>query len=91
MEHVKGKNKGELLLYTLSTCVWCKKTKSLLKELGVEYKYIDVDLLEGEEEEKVNAEMDGYAANVSFPLVILDGKKFCMGFEEEKLRKKFGK
>jgi glutaredoxin-like protein NrdH len=79
------------MLYTLSTCIWCKKTKALLKELGVEFSYEDVDLLEGSEEERANTEMEGYANSVSFPLIILDGKNFAMGFEEEKIRKKFGK
>jgi len=31
---VAGKNKGQILLYALSTCVWCKKTKQLLDQLG---------------------------------------------------------
>lgn len=91
MEHVKGKNAGKLMLYTLSTCIWCKKTKALLKELGVAFTYVDVDLLEGDEEDRINAEMDGYASNISYPLIILDGKKWVMGYEEEKIRKKFGK
>jgi glutaredoxin len=91
MEHVKGKNKGDILLYTLSTCIWCKKTKALLKELGVEYSYEDVDLLDEEDEDRVNAEMEGYTNNVSFPVMVVDGKLFCTGFEEDKIRKRFGK
>lgn len=91
MEHVKGKDKGKLMLYTLSTCIWCKKTKALLKELGVAFSYEDVDLLEGDDEDRVNAEIEGYTNNATFPLIILDGKKFVMGYEEEKIRKKFGK
>ena len=44
MEHIKGKNKGDVMLYTLSTCIWCKKTKALFKELGVDFKYEDLIL-----------------------------------------------
>ena len=33
--HVDGKEASKVMLYTLSTCVWCKKTKARLKELGV--------------------------------------------------------
>ena len=40
IEHVKGENKGKITLYALSTCGWCKKTKKLLDDLGVEYHYI---------------------------------------------------
>jgi len=45
MKHVEGENKGKVILYALSTCVWCKKTKRLLNQLGVDYYFIDVDLL----------------------------------------------
>ncbi len=37
VEHVPGKNVGHAMLYALSTCPWCQKTKRLLNELGVEY------------------------------------------------------
>ena len=40
---VDGKNKGKVLIYTLSTCIWCRKVKSLLKDLEVEYYYLDMD------------------------------------------------
>ena len=45
-ETVKGKNKGKVILYGLSTCIWCKKTKMLLDKIGCEYKYIYVDQLD---------------------------------------------
>ena len=31
LQHVAGKNKGHIVLYALSTCPWCGKTKKLLK------------------------------------------------------------
>jgi glutaredoxin len=91
MTHISGHNKGNIMLYTLSTCIWCKKTKALLKELGVEYTYEDVDLLEGDDEKNVDAEMNKFSPNPSFPLIIVDDKFFGTGFDEDKLRKKFGK
>lgn len=45
------------MLYALSTCVWCKKTKKLLTELGVDFSYVYVDLLKGEEQARVIAEV----------------------------------
>jgi len=30
MVHVEGKNAGQIILYALSTCGWCKKTRELL-------------------------------------------------------------
>ena len=52
IKHVPGENRGDVMLYALSTCAWCRKTKELLRKLGVEFRYIDIDLLEGEEKEK---------------------------------------
>jgi len=40
-----GKNKGHIVLYALSTCPWCRKTKKLLEDLSVEYYFGDVDLM----------------------------------------------
>ena len=45
LQHVVGKNKGHIVLYALSTCPWCRKTKKLLEDLGVEYYFGDVDLM----------------------------------------------
>ena len=44
MEHVDGKNAGNVLLFALSTCGWCGKTKELLKELGIAFDFVYVDL-----------------------------------------------
>ena len=44
MNHVEGTDKGRVVLYALSTCQWCRKVKDLLKELGIDFYYIDVDL-----------------------------------------------
>ena len=49
--HQEGDHRGKVLLFTLSTCVWCRKTKRLLEELKVAYDYIDVDLLEENEQQ----------------------------------------
>ncbi len=87
MTHVKGKNKGKVMLYALSTCIWCKKTKKFLNELGVEYDYEDVDLLEGEEEKKMEAEINKWRNNPSFPLIVINDKKVICGYEEEEIRK----
>lgn len=88
MTHIKGKDVGKVMLYTLSTCIWCRKTKNLLKEIGIDFTYEDVDLLEGEDEEKATEEMDKYSTNPSFPIMLVDGKLFNMGFDEDKIRQR---
>ncbi len=76
------------MLFTLSTCLWCKKTKALLSELGLEYSYLDVDLLFGRDREEAHEAMWRYHQSTSFPTVIINNSEdIIIGFDEEKLRK----
>jgi glutaredoxin-like protein NrdH len=88
--HVEGKNKGKVMLYALSTCGWCKKTKALLNELGVEYDYIDVDLLKGEEQDTVVKEIMKFNPDCNFPTMVIDSKKCILGFKEDDIRGTLG-
>ena len=83
---VPGKRKGDILLFALSTCGWCRKTKNLLDTLGVEYRYIDVDLLDGEAKKEVIAELNRWNPVHSFPCVVIDDDKCIVGFQEEKIK-----
>jgi glutaredoxin len=83
---VPGKRKGDILLFALSTCGWCRKTKNLLDNLGVGYSYIDVDLLDGEAKKEVVAELDRWDSGHSFPCVVIDDDKCIVGFQEDKIR-----
>ena len=83
---VKGVKMGDVLIYALSTCVWCSKTKKLLQDMGVEFAYIDVDILEGEEKKKIDAELKKWNPRGSFPTVIIDNKKCIIGYKEDEIR-----
>jgi len=85
IKHVKGKKKADLLLYTLSTCGWCKKTKQLLNEKGVAYSYVDVDLLDDEENEKVMEEIRKWNPSTSFPTIVVNGKECIRGYKPDEL------
>ena len=88
--HVAGKKKAEVMLYTLSTCGWCKKTKALLNELGVEYDYTDVDLLKGQEQSAAVTIIEQFNPEGNFPNLIIDGRKHIIGFKEDDIRKALG-
>ena len=85
VEHVKGKNKGKIMLYALSTCVWCNKTKQLLTDLGVEFNYIYVDLLEGDDKDKTMNEVEKWNPRCSFPTLVINDK-CIVGFKEDEIR-----
>lgn len=84
--HVDGNDKGRIMLFALSTCGWCAKTKELLNELGVAYDYVFVDQLPREEMEQVYADMMvQYNPAGSFPTVVI-GEKVIAGYREEEIR-----
>ncbi|MCX5781334.1 MAG: glutaredoxin family protein [Elusimicrobia bacterium] len=87
--HVKGKKVKKVLLYALSTCIWCKKTRELLDELGVDYDYVYVDLAE-ESDEKKDKEISKWNPELSFPIVVIDDKECIIGYKPEKIREKIG-
>lgn len=89
IKHVEGKDKGKIMLYALSTCVWCKKTKRFLNDHGVAYDYIDVDLL-GEEKEIIKQEIRRWNPRCSFPTIIINDDQCIIGFDEKKLREAIG-
>jgi len=86
VKHIEGKKVGKIMLYALSTCVWCKKTKRFLNKLGVDYYYIDVDLLDKEETEKVKEEVMRYNPKCSFPTAVINDKKCIVGYKEQEIR-----
>lgn len=79
---VEGKDKGDIIIYTLSTCGWCKKTKNLLNELEVAFEYIDVDLETSEVQEKI----EKMSPMMSYPTIVI-GKKVITGFDEKAIRR----
>lgn len=87
MEKVSGENKNrDVEIFTLSTCGWCKKVKKLLDNLDVEYKYIDIDLLSGEEKERALEDLEEYNPKKSTPTIIIDGgEEVIVGFKKEKI------
>ena len=85
IEHVSGRDGGKVMLYALSTCVWCKKTKALLDELGVAYDYEYVDLLQGEEEKKAMDDVRHWNPRCSFPTLVINNK-CIVGFMEKDIR-----
>lgn len=87
LEHVQGKNAGEIKIYALSTCPWCKKTKQLLNDLGIEYFFVDVDLLTGDERQKSLSEVKKWNPSASFPTIVIDNQTIIVGFKEQEIKK----
>jgi glutaredoxin-like protein NrdH len=90
LEHVDGEKKGEILLFALSTCGWCKKTRLLLEELGVDYDYVYVDLTEGDERNEVIENLKKWNTSLSFPTLVLNNDKCIVGFDKASIEEALG-
>jgi glutaredoxin len=90
MTHVDGRNKGNLVLYALSTCVWCRMTKNLLEKMDVGYDYVDVDTLDDDEKAKALDDLRHWNPKCSFPSLVVNGERCIIGFNEDDLRKAVG-
>ncbi|WXG44168.1 MAG: glutaredoxin family protein [Promethearchaeati archaeon SRVP18_Atabeyarchaeia-1] len=84
---VPGKNnKHKVTVYALSTCVWCKKTKQLLKDRNIEFEYADIDLCDPKDQEEIRNDIRKRGGNIGFPTVIVDDKKIITGYREDKIK-----
>ena len=76
---------GKIKLYALSTCMWCKKTRALLDEEGVEYECIYVNQLEGDERASMLEEVEKHNESRSFPTLVA-GDVVVVGFKPDDIR-----
>jgi glutaredoxin-like protein NrdH len=84
---VEGKNKKHhVIMYALSTCAWCKKTKQFLKNNNIEYEYVDIDQCSEEDKEKIRQVIIRHGGSLSYPTIIVDDKRLVTGYDEAGIR-----
>lgn len=64
--------------------------KQFLKENEVEYKYVDVDLCNEEDKEKVKSHILEKGGRLSYPAIIIDNKYVINGFHKDKIKEALG-
>jgi glutaredoxin-like protein NrdH len=84
------KNNHKVVLYALSTCVWCKMTKQFLKDNGVEFEYVNVDMCEEDDKQKIRQEIQSKGGSLSYPTTIIDDKIVVTGFRKDQLKEALG-
>jgi glutaredoxin len=54
-KEVEGEKGAEqnIIVFTLSTCMWCKKCKRFLDDRKLKYGYIDIDKIDREDKSKI--------------------------------------
>lgn len=86
VHRVDGQDRGDVLLFALSTCVWCRRTKALLQELGVAYRYVDVDLVPPEEQQEVMEQVARWNPQRNFPTLVIRNSQVIVGYQPERIR-----
>ena len=78
-------------MYTISTCGFCKAAKAFLKEQGIPFEFVDIDLLDQEEKRRVLREARTVAGmdRIAFPTIVI-GDAVIIGFKEYEIRKALG-
>lgn len=90
-KHVDGEHYADIVLFALSTCGWCKRTRMDLEVEEIEYKYVYADLTEGDEREECLEILSKFNEDQSFPTLVLDnGKKVIIGYEPDELNEYLG-
>jgi glutaredoxin-like protein NrdH len=84
------KREHKVVLYALSTCVWCKMTKQFLKDSNIEFEYVDVDLCTEEDKQEVRQEIQDKGGSLSYPTTIIDDKIVVTGFRKDLLKEALG-
>lgn len=70
-----------VIIYALSTCPWCQKTKKYFSEHNIEFDCTDYDLADEETKARITREMEAEGAD-SFPFVRI-GNKVVVGYRPE--------
>jgi len=75
-----------VIVFTLSTCMWCKKCKNFLNESSMKYKYIDVDKIDPVDKAKIIEYLKNkYQTRVSYPFLICESGH-VVGYNPEKYK-----
>ena len=77
-------------LYTLSTCLWCKRTKQYFEERKIPFDCVEYDKANDAEQERIMAEMLEHGGGGSFPYVCID-KDVVQGYEPAEFDRLLGR
>ncbi len=81
---------GDLTLYALSTCGFCKQAMGFLKSNSIRFKYIFVDELEPDTKYRLKEDLEKkYRLHVSYPFLTIDDERSIVGFFKSEWEMKF--
>ncbi len=76
-----------IVLFALSTCNACRKTKDLLDGLGINYIGADLDTVDIDSRNELMEKVRKYNPRETFPTLVVDGgKAVVVGYSEEEIK-----
>ena len=79
-------NKHKVLVYAISTCGWCKRSKKFLNDNNIEYEYVDVDVCNGDDRNTIMKDIQSRGGRLAYPTIIIDNKILLTGASPDKLK-----
>ncbi len=80
------KDSGDIIIFTLSTCMWCKKCKRWLNEQNVKYRYVDLDKISYSQKSAIlDLLRKNYQERISYPFMIGNGD-YVVGYDLNKFQ-----
>jgi glutaredoxin-like protein NrdH len=79
------RSQHHVLMYALSTCMWCHRTKDWLQHHAVAYEYIDVDLQDRLTKHAIIQDILARGGHLTYPTIIIDDTRLIQGFHPENL------
>lgn len=73
----------KIKIYTLSTCMWCKKTKKYFSEQAHPYECVDYDLAPESQQAEIEKMIREKGGEVAFPCVLID-EEMVIGWNPDK-------
>lgn len=80
---VEGTRKqySEIFLFTISTCMWCKRGKRWLNQQGFQYSYLDIDKIPVEEKNQLKTEIqEVFGVKPRFPFLVVNKTQCDSGY-----------
>ncbi|TKB24829.1 glutaredoxin [Desulfopila sp. IMCC35006] len=79
----------KIILYSLTTCVFCQAIKKMFDDLAIAHTCIQADELSAEDKKKVLKDLRSVNPQCSFPTVVVDGE-VIVGYKVQEIKEKIG-
>ncbi len=74
----------DIFLFTISTCMWCKKGKRWLKNHGYSYSYLDIDKIPVKKKNQLKNDIEKvFGVRPRFPFLIVNEMQYDSGFNPD--------